>query len=253
MKHAVRLALSVLAAALAIFFLLPLLGGICHIGMLYPAALLGLFSAVLAFPGWFGRLFHGRSRPWAIAASSLLAVGLIGILSVLIAMGIAADHRPTEECAPDTVIVLGCQVISGRPSIMLRDRIDAACDYLLTHPDTVCVASGGMDDNEDITEAQCIFNELVRRGIAPERIYREERSSSTAENLAFSAAVIADNGLSAHVAIASDNFHQLRAALFARRNGLEPCSLGCRTLWFLSPGYWAREVVGVAAAFVRGY
>lgn len=47
------------------------------------------------------------------------------------------------------------------------------------------------------------------------------------------------------MAIASDNFHQLRASVWARRCGLEAESLGCASWWPLGPGYWAREAVAV--------
>ena len=52
--------------------------------------------------------------------------------------------------------------------------------------------------------------------------------------------------------MASDNFHQLRAAVYARGSGLEARSLGCRSYWLLAPGYWAREVIAVAAAWAFG-
>ena len=58
---------------------------------------------------------------------------------------------------------------------------------------------------------------------------------------AFSAALLREKGLSTDVAIASDNFHQLRAAIWAQRSGLTPYSDGCASPWFLTAGYWARE------------
>lgn len=75
---------------------------------------------------------------------------------------------------------------------------------------------------------------------------REDQSTSTEENLRFSAERIRAAGLSTNVVIASDNFHQLRAALWGK--ALRPDALcgGCRTAWFLAPGYWAREIAGVA-------
>ena len=136
---------------------------------------------------------------------------------------------------------------------MLQSRIDAAYAYLAAHPDAVCVASGGMDDAETVTEAACIRDTLVAMGIDPARIYTEERSGSTYENLTYSAAVIADKGLDSHVALATDNFHEYRGQFFARRAGLIPCSIGCTSYWALGPGYWAREVLGVLAAWARGY
>lgn len=69
------------------------------------------------------------------------------------------------------MVVLGCQVsASGEPTVMLRDRIDAAYDYLSAHPESRCVASGGQNDNEPISEAACIRNTLAARGIDPDRI-----------------------------------------------------------------------------------
>ena len=247
MRRIGRIFGAVVSILAALYFLSPLLFGILHIGMLYPAALLLLLAAWLIWPELFRRLPRALRR-WGMA---LIGVGLAVLLVLLSAMGIAAARRADGQ--QTTVIVLGCQVIDSRPSVMLRDRIDEAAAYLLAHPEAVCVASGGMDDEEIITEAQCIRDELIRRGIAPERIYLEDRSCSTAENLAFSAEVIAAQGLSPKVAIASDNFHQLRAAFFARRSGLEPAALGCVSVWYLGAGYWAREAVGMLAALVRGY
>ena len=120
------------------------------------------------------------------------------------------------------------------------------------NPEAVCVACGGMADDEIITEARCIRDELVRRGIAPGRIYLEEKSLNTRQNISYAADIIRANGLPTEAAVASDNFHQLRAAIYARGSGLEVQSLGCRSYWLLGPGYWAREVIAVAAAWAFG-
>ena len=95
------------------------------------------------------------------------------------------------------------------------------------------------------TEARCIRDTLVSMGIAPGRIYLEDASTSTEENLAFSAEVIRREGLPTEVAIASDNFHQLRAGVWAEKDGLTPYSLGCASIWMLGPGYWAREAAAL--------
>lgn len=54
------------------------------------------------------------------------------------------------------------------------------------------------------------------------------------------------------VAIASDNFHQLRAAIWAQRSGLTPHSDGCASPWFLTAGYWARETAALLYMVVTG-
>lgn len=243
MSRSVRYILAALCLAGAAFFLLPLAAGILHFGMVWPAAVLLLAAAVLLWPDFFRRLL----RPvWLRRlVGCVAAVCMTVILVTLGKMASAALHHPTDgqDC---TVVVLGCQVFpDGHPSLMLRGRINAAYDYLSAHPDAVCVASGGMDDSEPITEAQCIRDTLVSMGIDPGRIYPEDASTSTEENLAFSAEVIRREGLPTEVAIASDNFHQLRAGVWAEKNGLTPYSLGCASIWMLGPGYWAREAAAL--------
>lgn len=243
---AVRYAGAAVCLALAAYFMAPLVMGILHIGMMYPAALLALAAAMLLRPWWFRRLPRWLCR----AGGALLGAGLALLAAVLVMMAVQAENRPgPEDC---TVVVLGCQVsANGEPTVMLRDRIDAAYDYLSAHPESRCVASGGQNNNEPISEAACIRNTLAARGIHPDRIYLEDRSRSTEENLMFSAELIRKEGLPTRVAIASDNFHQLRAAVWARRGGLDPWSIGCVTWWPLSPGYWAREAAAVTVLGIR--
>ncbi len=237
---AIRYAGAAVCLALAAYFMAPLVMGILHIGMVYPAALLALAAAMLLRPRWFRRLPRWLRR----TGGALLGAGLALLAAVLVMMAVQAGNRPgPEDC---TVVVLGCQVsASGEPTVMLRDRIDAAYDYLTAHPESRCVASGGQNDNEPISEAACIRNTLAARGIDPDRILLEDRSRSTEENLRFTAEIIRQQGLNPRVAIASDNFHQLRASVWARRCGLEAESLGCASWWPLGPGYWAREAVAV--------
>ena len=187
-----RYSLAGLCIALAAFFLLPLAIGAHHIGMFFPAAVLGVLAWMLLRPQKLKMLLTGKGR---ILWRSLLALFAAGLL---------------------------------------------------------CVACGGMADDEIITEARCIRDELVRRGIDPGRIYLEEKSLNTRQNISYAADIIRAKGLPTEVAVASDNFHQLRAAVYARGSGLEAQSLGCRSYWLLGPGYWAREVIAVAAAWAFG-
>ena len=59
-------------------------------------------------------------------------------------------------------------------------------------------------------------------------------------------------GVPATAAIASDSFHQLRAAIWAERSGLTPCSLGCASPWYLTAGYWAREAAALVYMAITG-
>lgn len=250
MGRTIRRVLTALSLAAAAFFLLSLWAGIVHFGMLWPSFLLLLAAAWLTWPGFFRRLL--RPRWLRRLVNCVIAVCMTAILVTVGRMALAAADRPAQgqEC---TVVVLGCQVFpDGHPSLMLRGRIQAAYGYLTDHPEAVCIASGGQNGSEPVSEAQCIRDTLVSMGIAPERILLEDCSRSTEENLAFSARLIAEQGLPTAVAVASDNFHQLRAAIWAQRSGLTPYSDGCASPWFLTAGYWARETAALLYMLVTG-
>lgn len=236
-----RLFLGGLLVAGAAFFLLPLGIGVIHIGMLYPAAILLVLAAAVFLSSQTKRLLSTR---WGkvLAASFLVALSIL--CATLLSMVHAALDRP-QETEPVTVVVLGCQVRDTQPSIMLQGRIDAAYAYLTDHPDAVCIASGGQSPGGLISEAECIRNDLIRQGIAPERILMEARSTSTAENIAFTAQIIRAKHLPTTIAVASDNFHQYRADLLAREQDLSARSLGCSSPWYLSAGYWFREIPAI--------
>ena len=179
MRHPVlRYGAAALCVLGAVYFLLPLSMGVLHIGMLYPAAGLLLAAVWLVFPGLFRQWPRWLRRTVCV----VLAAGVLVLGTILTLMGIRAAHHP-DGTRPVTVIVLGCQVRSdGTPSRMLRDRIQAAYDYLSVHEEAVCVASGGQNDREPTTEARCIRDTLVSMGIDPGRIYPEDASTSTEEN-----------------------------------------------------------------------
>ena len=75
---------------------------------------------------------------------ALLALILVGVLSFCglfaCVMYGAYDHIQGE---PEVMVILGCQVRQDGPSVLLRDRLDEALDYLEDHPDMTVVVSGG--------------------------------------------------------------------------------------------------------------
>ena len=238
---AVRYAGAAVCLALAAYFMAPLVMGILHIGMVYPAALLALAAAMLLRPRWFRRLPRWLRR----TGGALLGAGLALLAAVLVMMAVQAGNRPGQEDC--TVVVLGCQVsASGEPTVMLRDRIDAAYDYLSAHPESRCVASGGQNNNEPISEAACIRNTLAARGIDPERLILEEQSANTRQNLQNSLALLPDD-YHKTVAIVTNDFHMGRVRLLLNAAGpgrvvQVPAKL---PWWWLSANYYLRESFAV--------
>ncbi len=177
----------------------------------------------------------------------LFAVMLIWIAVILGAMAYFAKRQPEKNA---TVVVLGCQVRGDNPSLLLYKRIETAFEYLKTNPNTKCVASGGQGSDENISEAECIKKYLVNMGIDESRIYIENRSVNTNENIAFSADIIKKNGLNENMAIVTDGFHEMRAALIAKRMGYECGAVSSKTPLRYVSAFTTREVIALTAALL---
>ena len=146
------------------------------------------------------------------------------------------------------MIVLGAGVNGTTPSLILSERISRAEQYLRDNPDTIAILSGGQGSGENISEAQCMFEQLTAKGISPERLWLEDKSTSTRENLRFSMTLIEEKTGTrpARAAIISNEFHLYRAGLFAREQNLEMIGVPAKTTWFsLRANYFLREIVAV--------
>ncbi len=203
------------------------------------------------------RWLYKKKPRLARALRSILIIGLCLVLVAGTVTGIVIGtagkgqaEKPTEY-----VIVLGAGVNGTVPSLILSERINRAYTYLAENPDVICIVSGGQGPGEDITEAQCMFDRLTARGIDPERIWQENKSTSTRENLQFSLALIEEKtgARPTEAAIISNEFHLFRAGLFAKEQGLSTVGVPAKTTWFsLRANYFLREIVAVWYYMILG-
>ena len=211
--------------------------------------LLLLFCSILllAYAKFQKALSPFLKKLFYVAVSLAFLFG--GVLSVAMAWHAWLNQPP--PAGPDAVIVLGCKINGTQPSKMLRRRLDVAAEYLLAHPDVICVVSGGQGADEVCPEAVVMANELMEAGIAPDRILLEQNSSSTQENIAFSCDLLRSEGYAVqHITIVTDSFHQMRAAVYARRGGLLVSGISSSAPWGLFPSYWVREWPGILKAWL---
>lgn len=151
----------------------------------------------------------------------------------------------TDVYNAQTVIILGCQVIGESPSIMLNERINVGYRYLMENPHAKAILSGGQGNDERISEAECMYRALVNKGIEKDRLIKEEKSSSTYENLIFSKDIIQDKNLSTEVTLITNDFHCYRAAYFADKIGLNAQAYSARTRWYFFPTFYLREICAI--------
>ena len=185
--------------------------------------------------------------------TSLLIIGILvaGITEIIIFRGSKGDPEGDFQY----LVVLGAKVNGTEPSLALRDRLNAAGEYLINHPDVVAILSGGQGPDEGMTEASCMFRELVEMGIEPERLWLEEKSTSTWENLNFSLDIIEEKTgeRPERIGLLSSEYHLFRAGLLARECGVTASCVPARTSWFtLRLNYFLREVAGVWHYLILG-
>ena len=179
---------------------------------------------------------------------SLLILLAVVLLAFAVTGAVILGASTADEGEFQYLLVLGTVVDGTEPSPMLADRIRGAYDYLTAHPNTICIVSGGKGDEVNLSEAQCMYNELVEMGVAPERILMEDRATSTVENFRFSLTLIEEEtGIRPEkLGVLSSEFHLLRARMFAREEGVTPIAIPAKTT---DPGmftrYFLREIIMV--------
>ncbi len=206
---------------------------------------------------WLGIFLLGRYRqkPAKLLGIALASVLILG-MAVASGTGIRiASQAGADAAACEYIVVLGAKVDGTEPGTILHQRIRAAFAYLQAHPEAVAVVSGGQGPDEGISEAQCMYNGLTAMGIAPERIWLEDQSTSTWENLHFSLALIEERTGSRpeRLGIVSNEFHLCRAKLTADRCGVQGCGIPAKTeepIDFLN--YFLRETVGIWKYIILG-
>lgn len=201
-----------------------------------------LFGAVDALRGRFPRVM--RVVQWVLRSLAVLVL----LAAVGTAVWVCDVSSGADDPEAEFVIVLGAGVNGTEPSRSLYERLCAARDYLQTYPDAIAVLSGGQGGGEDISEAECMYRRLIAAGIPAERLRREERATSTEENIAFSLALIRDEfgACPQTVAVVSNEYHLLRASLLAQKDGLRLLGVPARTC---NRAYYlqmlVREICGV--------
>lgn len=180
----------------------------------------GIFFLIL----W--RLFlYEAAHPhsWAgyvLAVSGVLSAAGIAAM-IFLGSRIVSGMKAKAPEALDYVIVLGAHVSGTEPSRALLKRLEAAYAYAKKNQDTVLLLSGGKGSGEDISEAECMFRYLTGRGIEEERLIKEDRSTTTKENLEFCAALPHETPHESRTGILSNDFHVYRALALAKKQGYE--------------------------------
>lgn len=193
---------------------------------------------------------------WGKAVKRLLIGGYtVWAVTFAIVTGcIVRQIADVPEPEADAVIVLGAAVRGDVPSATLAARLDCAYAYLADNPETVVIVTGGQGNGEAISEAQASCEYLLKKGVDASRIYLEDQSTSTQENLINAEQIIRDYLEHAdRIVVVSSDFHLYRAKLTAKALGMDVETMGSRSIVWLIPNFYLREYAAVMGYRILGY
>lgn len=218
--------------------LLPAIGGTCIIlGIIFIKT--GIYKKNYKFYNKVGKAILG-----------LFIVWLISFVVVVTIISTSAISDKNEKV--DSVIVLGAGLKGETPTLVLLERLNYAIEYLNKNPTTRAIVSGGQGFGETITEAEAMKRYLVSHGISEDMIIKEEKSTSTYENMKLSKKIYeASTGSRLEkVMIITNDFHMFRSKLLAKRADLEPYGISSGTPWYIYPNVFLREYLAVFKSLI---
>ena len=140
---------------------------------------------------------------------------------------VAADANKKFDADCKYLMILGGDIIGeDTPSPQLLERMKSAAVYLNKHKDVIAVPCGGcFREKQKKSEAEIIANYLISQGVGVNRIILEDKSTTTFENFEYALEIIKEhsgkNINDADIAFLSSSYHMHRAALIAKKCGLE--------------------------------
>jgi uncharacterized SAM-binding protein YcdF (DUF218 family) len=223
-----------------------------------PANLLSLLAGLAVF-GLIAFLIAAlRARDPDLTVSFAIIVLLSGYISFLLVSYVIYAFvygRITGLRRADFVVVLGSGLLGGdRVPPLLAGRLERG---LRVHQALarrrpgapVVIVSGGKGGDEEISEAEAMARYLIGRGLPADQIVREDQSRTTEENLTFSQAIMARSRPGYRCIIVTSNYHVFRAAIIARRLGVNGQVTGARTAGYYWPTAMLREFAAVFLSY----
>jgi uncharacterized SAM-binding protein YcdF (DUF218 family) len=179
-----------------------------------------------------------RPRFVRFATRALIVLGAGWFVALLC---IAGWSRRSSAGTADAIVVLGAAQYGGRPSPVLKSRLDHAFGLYSTNRAPQVVLTGGRRPGDLISEAAAGRRYLVRRGIPNEAMLLESAGRTSLASIQGAAQLLVHRrdslagpspvaaAAAPRVLLVSDPFHMLRLEILARLHGLTPLPSPTRT------------------------
>lgn len=156
------------------------------------------------------------------AVLAALAAWVISVLAVVV-WGARDMARPA-----DAIVVLGAAQYAGRPSPVLKARLDHAVGLWKRGLAKRVVLTGGRGTGDTISEAAVGRRYVMKAGVADSAILLENEGRTTNASVGAVADIMKAEQLERAILV-SDPFHMLRLQILANRHGVESVTSPTRT------------------------
>ncbi|HJP85279.1 MAG TPA: YdcF family protein [Gemmatimonadaceae bacterium] len=150
-----------------------------------------------------------------------IAVVTVFALWVISAAAVMLWSSRDEARPAHAIVVLGAAQYAGRPSPVLRARLDHALDLWNRHLGKLLILTGGTGTGDTTSEAAVGRTYAIKHGVPDTVILMETQGRTTSESMRAVAGMLEARGLQTAVLV-SDPFHMLRLRILARRFGFTP-------------------------------
>jgi uncharacterized SAM-binding protein YcdF (DUF218 family) len=161
-----------------------------------------------------------RSRRWWLR----LLIGVVSAALILLAVtALQVVHSASlqETNRADAIVVFGAAEYYGRPSPVLRARLNHAFDLYQLHLAPVIITTGGAADDPKFSEGGVGQDHLHKLGVPESALIAETQGSNTAESARRVAVIMHANGLHSCIAV-SDAYHVFRIRKLLEHEGVGP-------------------------------
>lgn len=152
----------------------------------------------------------------------VIAAGLLVIVAAWLVSLVAVIRASRRDAAApaDAIVVLGAAQYNGRPSPVLRERLNHAANLWQRGLAPRIVLTGGIGEGDTVSEAVVAQRYLASARNVPDSVMTAVATGRSSE--ASLRAVAATLQRPERVIVVSDGFHLLRLGIIARRLGLTP-------------------------------
>jgi len=164
------------------------------------------------------------------ALGRLVASILLAIIAVWgVSMAAVLFFSSIDQARPaDSIVVLGAAQYDGRPSPVLRARLDHGIDLWNRGMGKVLVVTGGKGYGDTTSEADVGRSYAKKHGIPDTAILLENKGRTTRESMLAVSRLLEERGSKTAILV-SDPFHMLRLSIIGRRFGMTPYTSPTRT------------------------